>query len=105
MRKFLRQLIENKNGNPSLGRLGYLLTVVTSIFWVNVVFFIYVLHAWSGQPTPDMPAQIVMVIITLLGGYLGTKGMENMGQYNYNKDPNNLPAQNNTEQFSGKDSD
>ena len=57
-----------------------------------------VIHAWTGQPTPDMPAQIVMVIITLLGGYLGTKGMENMTDYR-----NQQVANNNQEQYTGKD--
>ena len=98
MKEFLSNLIRNKNGNPSLGRLGYLLTIFTSIFWVNVIFFMYVIHAWTGQPTPDMPAQIVMVIITLLGGYLGTKGMENMTDYR-----NQQVANNNQEQYTGKD--
>lgn len=81
MKKFLLSLIVGKNGKASLSRLGYALTVATAIFWVNVIFFLYVYCAYKGSPIPDMPSQLVMVILTLLGGYLGSKGTEAFARF------------------------
>ena len=81
MKKFLMSLIVGKNGKASLSRLGYALTVATAIFWVNIIFFLYVYCAYKGSPIPDMPSQLVMVILTLLGGYLGSKGTEAFARF------------------------
>lgn len=92
MFSFLRALVKDKGGKVSLNKLSYLLTVVTSIFWINIIFAIYSYGAIFSKPTPDMPSQVVMVILTLLGGYVGAKGMDNFSrriQDNINDTPQN----------------
>lgn len=73
---YILKLINDKNNKPSLSRLGYFLTVVTTIFWINIIFALYVYNTFLGKPTQDMPSQIVMLILTLLTGYIGAKGTE-----------------------------
>lgn len=82
-------LISGKNGKASLSRLGYALTVATAIFWVNIIFFLYVYSAYKGAAIPDMPSQLVMVILTLLGGYLGSKGTEAFYNFSQSKELTN----------------
>jgi hypothetical protein len=82
MKKFILEILSDGDGVPSLGRFGYFLTVLTTILWINIIFAVYAWHAYHGLPTPDLPAQVVMVIMTLLGGYLGSKGADVVSKWN-----------------------
>ena len=76
MLKYIKELIMDANNKLSVGRLGYLMTIITTTIWINAIFAVYCFNSYMGKLTPDIPPQLVMVIITLLGGYLGTKGTE-----------------------------
>lgn len=70
---FILEMLLDKNGKPSIGRFGFLLTVATTVFWTNAIFAMYFWNAMHQKTTPDMPSQLVMIIVTLLGGYIGAK--------------------------------
>lgn len=73
MLHFILEMLLDKNGKVSIGRFGFLLTVATTIFWTNAIFAMYFWNALQSKATPDMPSQLVMIIVTLLGGYIGAK--------------------------------
>lgn len=76
MIEFIKGLITDAENNPSVSRSGYFLAIVTSILWINIILGTYVYNAFKGIITPDIPSQVVFLVMTILGGYLGSKGTD-----------------------------